>query len=64
MFYLCYKNYYGLAVTPITFLPYSAPHFNRKIEVFNHSANEIHLSNSNELLVEINNDNTSIKIYR
>ena len=53
-----------------THLVLSLSHFSRmaqrpeieKTKVFNHSANEIHLSN--ELLVEINNDNTSIKIYR
>ena len=52
-------------VVPITFLPDSAKRPKiEKNEVFNPSTNEIHLSNSNELLVEINNSNTNIKIYR
>lgn len=58
---LCIEN----TVTPITLLPEGAPHSEiEKTEAFKTSTNEIHLSNSNELLVEINNDNTSIKIYR
>ena len=64
--YLYHKPfYYGLTVTPITFLPDSVqrPEI-EKNEVFNHLTNEIHLSNSNELLVEINNGNANIKIYR
>ena len=50
---------------PITFLSEGASRpVIEKNEAFNPSTNEIHLSNSNELLVEINNGNNNIKIYR
>ena len=62
---LSYYFYHDNSVVPITFLSNRAKrHEIKKNKAFNPSTNEIHLSNSNELLIEISNVNTSVKIYQ
>lgn len=57
--------YYSDSIAPITLLPESAQHPEiESVEMPNTSVKEFHMSDSNELLAEISNGETHIKIYR
>lgn len=57
--------YNSCSIVPITLLPESAQHPEiESVEMPNTSVKEFHMSDSNELLAEISNGETHIKIYR